>query len=317
MACSESSRSTQAINYRNIRVEVETRRSGAIGGTNGRKHILTGLKYTPISENNATMNKPHMIHRGGILSLICLIQTLVVLLGCLEAGGETENPLTHRLIISAQEGRLTVQIHRVPLREVLAELAETVPLKVTIKENAGEDLVSALFIDLPLEEGIERLLQGQEYALLYKRSATPFGPSESSRLAEIVVLPKGSRSASQAVTQTNEPPSFEEANPKAPKAEEQVRFDDLRGRALEAADPEDRIDALMELADEHNDRSLPILATAIRDDDSKVRATAITLLAEQEGEGVQDLLIQALKDPDPQNRDLAQTLLEDLEVSPE
>ena len=55
--------------------------------------------------------------------------------------------------------------------EVVAELAQQTGIDVKVQGAAAVERVSTEFTNLPLEEGIKRILQGKNYALTYAEEA--------------------------------------------------------------------------------------------------------------------------------------------------
>ncbi len=69
------------------------------------------------------------------------------------------------LVVSARDGRLSVSARSVPLWEVLARVREVAPVDFVPRPAIGGDPVSLVFSDVPLEEGVRRLLVGRSYAM--------------------------------------------------------------------------------------------------------------------------------------------------------
>ena len=90
---------------------------------------------------------------------------LLICLGGVAWAGSDASELTRSLVLSVQcRGEtLSVTSEQVPLRAVLAELIRQVPLRVSVTGPVAEELVSVQFSNLPLREGIERILEGKLY----------------------------------------------------------------------------------------------------------------------------------------------------------
>ena len=136
------------------------------------------------------------------LRLSLVIHMLLIMLWCDMASAVSEDLVSPSLSLSVENQRLTVHIQQVSLREVLETLIEQVPITVTIKGFEGKNPISATFTDLPFIEGVERLLQGQDYALLYQRTDSGSRSSGQAQLAEIFVLPRHNPSSSTTLHET-------------------------------------------------------------------------------------------------------------------
>ena len=230
------------------------------------------------------------------------------------AGADSGEIISSSFSLSIQNHRLTAKIDQVPLRTVLEALTDQMPITITLKGFEGENSISATFTNLPLEEGIEQLLYGQEYALLYARSDSVSRSSGQARLVEIVVLPRQNRTSNTASHETQLVLVPRNPHQTEPRDNDQSFFDRLERQAFESSDPADRVAAIATIAEQQEDQALSVLSRASRDQDPEVRATAIVLLATQEETGSANLLKEALQDSNPDIRELAEGLLQGLEV---
>jgi len=145
---------------------------------------------------------------------------------------------------------VTAQLDRVPLPLVLAQLARQAGLHVSGGEAAGHVLVSTSFRDLPLAEGIQRLLGDQPHVLVYAGApAAPRTPPRW-RISEIIVLAKA------------QPPAA--AQPAGAS----------KGWGFADPDPEVRIQALEAWVEHRQGDSVDPLTYALVDPDEQVRARA-------------------------------------------
>lgn len=100
------------------------------------------------------------------LGLCCLVATLAS-----ESMAVTEAPPRAPAVdlsFDASRGRLTAQIEAASLRDVLAVLAAATGAEVRGVPPKGEQRLSIGFRDLPLERGLERILAGSSYLLLFR-----------------------------------------------------------------------------------------------------------------------------------------------------
>jgi hypothetical protein len=144
--------------------------------------------------------------------------------------------------------RLTVQLGGVPLPLVLQQLARQAGLRVAGSDAAGGVLVSDSFRDLPLAEGLQRLLGGQPHVLVSARAPAAPGAPARWRISEVILFAKAP------------PPAEPAGDPGIP--------------ALEAPDPQVRIQALEAWAQQHPRDAVDPLTRALVDPDEQVRARA-------------------------------------------
>lgn len=120
------------------------------------------------------------------------VLTVPLLLGGAQAGlSARADPTTNThqsWHLSVRADRLSVQLDRVPLGLVLAELARQSGFRVHLSEGVETAEVSNTFGRLPLDEGIERLLAGWPHAVLYAPGAAEAGGTPVRRIAQLVVL---------------------------------------------------------------------------------------------------------------------------------
>jgi HEAT repeat protein len=208
---------------------------------------------------------PPTVSRPRSRSLWLILSSVVWLLGAVPvaaasrpAAADAPDPATPWTLVVLGD-RLTVQLDGVPLREVLAELARQATLHLTIDEAAGNERVSASFHDVPLVDGIDRLLGPHAYALLYAPTSPLDGESELKGIGELIVL------AGQ------DPPADREE----PRPTEPTQAD-----GLGHPDPQVRIAALETRAQQGPEAAINALAQALVDPDEQVRARALELWEE-------------------------------------
>ncbi|PYM31660.1 MAG: hypothetical protein DME15_16955 [Candidatus Rokuibacteriota bacterium] len=107
-----------------------------------------------------------MVDRTRSQLLPILLLGVLGMLGSQSARAEPRNPGSPSWILAVQGDRLTVELHRVPLGEVLAELARQARLHVALSEATGHELVSASFRHVPLDQALRRLLGTRSYVLV-------------------------------------------------------------------------------------------------------------------------------------------------------
>lgn len=273
--------------------------------------------------------------RAGIL--------LSLFLGC---GGEMEgvdpSSLRGSLLVSVQDDRLSVKVDQVPLWVVLAELGRQTGIKVDIEGSVSREQISVEFKDLPLEDGIRRILQSKNYALTYAKATTSGDHFATSKLIEIRVAPK---SSGPSIAKASKDPATVILGEETKEVQERF-LKEWKRVVLEAPDSKERANALEALGDKGEEEEiLSIIVASLRDKDPHVRGvalslleesggsfpletlndmalrdsspylrmTAIELLAETDERAALDTLKRAIKDPDPRVSHLAQGLIEDIE----
>jgi len=83
------------------------------------------------------------------------------LVGSILVAGAAFNPPR---VISLHEGKLSVHVTEMPLREALAEISRLSQTKIVWLSSEGqEELVSVEFAGLSLLEGLERILQRKNF----------------------------------------------------------------------------------------------------------------------------------------------------------
>ena len=159
--------------------------------------------------------------------------------------------------LSVRGDRLTVQLHRALLGQVLSELARQACIRVELPPSMRADPISDAFADMPLEQGISRLLQGRSVAILH---GTPSTQPERSGIA---------------VTQVWVLPRQEQAQQVATEADAEEAWS--RPAFLDNADPATRLAALDTFADRHDETVIDAFAQAMVDEDEMVREKAQAL----------------------------------------
>jgi HEAT repeat protein len=208
--------------------------------------------------------------------------------------------------ISFQDGRLSANCEQLPLGLVLEELAQQASLTIYIAKSDASQKISAVFDALPLEQGIKRLLNGKDYALI--TAPLSADGSRGYRVATIRVLSKGQPYE----TIEGQHPAISPPARRSLTPEQQRQLEKLQHEVLEAPDAAKRITALEALADRPGGLAAlaNVVPAALRDGDSEVRETALSVMARMEGEmPVKSLIDMAHTDPEPNLRAHALTLL--------
>ena len=227
---------------------------------------------------------------------VCGSLLLLVLWAC---GGGTESG-SHDVLLSLHGERLSATLRQASVGEVFAELARQTGIQMQVEGAAATETVSAEFTNLLLDEGIKRILQGENYALTYsEESQDNLGRG---KIVAVRVL------ASRSEPIPREPVSDVATGPNPRLGTSAVvQGAEMRDRSALAsflsatrdADPRARrtaVIALGELGDESAVEALGQLL--ISDSDKKVRRAATEALAEIGSPQALGALGGALKDQD-------------------
>lgn len=74
--------------------------------------------------------------------------------------------------IILQDGKLIMRLETVPLCQVMAEFSRQSGIQVRWLNTCGEELISVVFTDLPLAEALPRILEQQQFLLVYHSTST-------------------------------------------------------------------------------------------------------------------------------------------------
>jgi len=90
--------------------------------------------------------------------------------------------------IKIEKELLSVKLEEVELTSVLKEISRQTGIKISIDESVKENITME-FIDIPLEVGLEKLLKGKRWVMVFDR-ITPLGLPEKYKLKEIDIFPQ-------------------------------------------------------------------------------------------------------------------------------
>jgi hypothetical protein len=230
----------------------------------------------------------------------CLLLAAFFLLGAAQPG----------LRVQVHDGRLTVRADQVPLYSVLSAIGAQTELELGIPgagEGAGP-LVTVDFKDLPIEEGVQRLLRRHltqsNYMIVFDADG---------RLVAVHIVGGASSPSAGASTDSRRAGPAGRRTTGGVSAE---ASDDPLEQALEkaraATDPEALIKALRELGDFQDPRTLVLLQPALQSDSPDVRQAALVAMREgtvYEPTVLADVRSVVVGDPDPTVREAALEVL--------
>jgi hypothetical protein len=206
-------------------------------------------------------------------------------------------------VLTFQNNLLSAKIETVSLREVTERLAQLTKIEISLDRSIGNETVTAEFENLPLKEGIQRILQGKSYALIY--APAPLGSLPAPKVAGIRVLSKGAgpsmdKESADSVT----PFSGSDTREGPPES--------ATASGLRDQDRKVRENALERLGQSGQPVPVESLAEmALTDTSPQLRMDALALLVEKGGDAALDSLNQAVRDQDPGVSLLAKGLLEE------
>jgi len=204
------------------------------------------------------------------------------------ARAEEEPKPEGAFVVKVDGERLTVRLQGIPLHVALKAIERESGVALALLGPLREEITIA-FDDLPLEQGLRRLLGNRSYILFYAAA----GPGQPAALRQVKVLPKGREGV------------------RAEGPSEQPRVMPSRPAGLGDPDPERRMEAVMALAaDEEPRQSLDLLIEVLKQDgDSDVREAALHALESLDPIPLDPLFAVAFQDKSPSIRVRALTLL--------
>lgn len=204
--------------------------------------------------------------------------------------------------IKFSSGQLSVKLKNSPLEKVLKEIMEQSGARIWLND-AIDTTVTTEFQNVPVREGVRRILKDKNYAFLYAPHEIKEGKLSiisASKSKEIFTKTKG------------EPPKKHPQKPVQPAVKkgkgkkEKPPFETLVKDALENEDAGKREDAIIALGESKDKKAIETIAKALVNDPSEdVRLSSIDALLEIGDKSVAEPISQALKDRDPWVRESA------------
>ena len=185
---------------------------------------------------------------------------------------------SHAIKLSQNDQQLTARIDNVPLRQVLQVLANQLSITITLLGQGGHTPFSTTFTDLSLEQGIEQILRGQDYALLYSQATSSQQPS----IKEIIVLPRQSSLTTTAWAETEIVMSPMENQQEFSENQKQPPFNTFELRKLEPTELAHAAEALHQLSDQSQTQRASQNTQAMEEENFEIREIATTLLEQLE-----------------------------------
>lgn len=221
---------------------------------------------------------------------ISLINTDQILRAEILAGEETSG-------IRFSDGRLSAKLKNSPLKEVLKEIMSQSKSKIWLGDLSDE-AITIEFQDIPIREGIHKILKDKNYAFIY-------APRE---IQEGKLSIMGTTKSDEFFVEEEEMEEPQEIHQQYMERNdrEKVSFESLVKDAMENEDSERREEAIIALGESRDKKAVEVISKALTNDTSEdVRLSAIdALLSIGDGSIIQPLSL-AMKDQKPSIRESA------------
>ncbi len=228
------------------------------------------------------------------LHLVCLTVSLTLLSTITQAKdklkiteAETQPSQSARFIQFVND-QLTVKVKDVSLQELLEGIARQGGLTLVLSGSL-EDRITIEFHQLPLDEGLRRILGYQSFAVEYAQQTPEESPSTVRRPTKLWIFSKaeiGYRVQTTVVDGNTRGDSLKD-----------VATDIQRLQVtLMSEDPGERAEAVEALGESERPEAVTHLSVALADEDEDVREAAIAALASIGGDEAAEALAMALQD---------------------
>ena len=248
---------------------------------------------------------------GSLFTLPLLLTVSLALLPTLSPAAERLEPPEAKAQpaqlargIQFADDSLTVKVTDMPLTKLLQEIARQSGLTLVLPGSL-QDRISVEFHQLPLKEGLRRILRHQNFALEYAEQAPEQGQSTAPRPTKLWILSRGDAG------HPGQPSAGE--HPRAPSSRrDEVEDSPVLEEALLSDDAGEREEAVKALGASGGPEAVGPLSLALADEDEDVREAAIAALADLGGEAAAEALAAALEDQDRRLRNRAVEALQDI-----
>ena len=207
---------------------------------------------------------------------------LIIALTSSAAASDRARDARRRDAVSSKEGRLSVDVQGRALEWVLGAISRAADVAFVTDEMAPDTTVSVQFGDLPLDEGLRRILQDQDTFFFYEAQG-----DKPCALRVVWVYAKGRGRSVQPV-----PP------------ERWASTRDLE-KLLTDPDADARSRAVEVLIERQGEKARAVVLRALKDDSARVRTQALYGAFSSGLELPADALAEALDDPSSDVRFLA------------
>jgi len=197
-------------------------------------------------------------------------------------------PADPSFVVRVTNNTLTLRAANAPLQDVLNEIVKQLEIPIVVHGELDRPL-SAEFSEVPLEEGLKRLIKGFNHVFLY--DAGKVG-EEHPPLRKIIIYAEETQGMGQFP-----PPRSTASSSQPSQPQKKVPLESLV-KALSDKDAETREDAVDALAESEDARAVSHLIKVMLDDgDEDVREAAAMALEDLGDQKAVASLIRALGDP--------------------
>jgi hypothetical protein len=243
---------------------------------------------------------------------------LTVLMPSAPVPMETDAGQRPEIEVNIQEGTLSIYVSDMPLVDVLQLIADEVGFKLMI-HGSHQSRITQDFANIPLEEGIRRLVGNRSVAIMYQIVAASNNRKELQDIKTVWVFDSAETIAAGPVSNTredllkaeapNEPEKDKPPQPNAAGINEATTYPQFDKESdvgywadtlINNADRSSREQAIIELQRIGSDAAVAAIATAFSDNDAQLRRHAVESLGRVDNMNAVQLLGQALigdKDP--------------------
>ncbi len=206
------------------------------------------------------------------------------------------------LDIKFNNGQLSAKLKNSPLEKVLKEVMAQSGAKIWLNDSI-DGTVTIEFQNIPIGEGVRRMLKDKNYAFVYSHHDVKEGKlSIVSASKSKEIFTKVKEEPPRKLPQKTGLPVAKKDRPK----KEQPSFESLVKDALENEDPGKREDAIIALGESKDKKAIEVISKALANDPTEdVRLSAIDALLDIGDKSIVDPLSIALKDRDPWVRESA------------
>lgn len=209
------------------------------------------------------------------------------------------NDKSQSAVIQVKNGMLTASIKETPLIDILSMLSNQTGIGFELYAETDRK-ISARYYRIPLEDGLKRLLRPSNYIILYIDKKTS---SKRADIKKIIIYDSADMSSGQRIKQRATQSKIrstvrgeDKIADTKPNTENSLAY---YAKQLNEHDPDDREEAIRDMANEYEEAALIYLDGAlIYDGNEDVRAAAAQEIGELVSERGIDILTKGLTDPD-------------------
>ncbi|UJS16195.1 MAG: HEAT repeat domain-containing protein [Candidatus Jettenia sp.] len=238
----------------------------------------------------------HRIKKAAFVGILTALVFLLVSPGNPHQILRAETPAGEEAFgIRFSDGRLSAKLKNSPLKEVLKEIMSQSKSKIWINDLSDE-AVTIEFQDMPIREGIHKILKDKNYAFIY-------APREIQE-GKLCII--GASKSNEFFMDEIEEPQERHQQFTERDDREMVSFDSLAKDALENEDAEKREEAIIALGESKDKKAVEVISKVLTNDANEdVRLSAIDALLTVGDSSIVQPLSLALKDQKPSVRESA------------